>query len=351
MSRIETSKDLKKSTVFMLTQAPGKNGFPAINTPVPGSCEVFDKVKKMARIAMYVPGQATIWKDEMNLDAIPKKLRDRGQTIYFQSGQKLVRNTETLLMDYLKKAGYNKDNIETKQPQTSVLYYEFNPEEISRVANAKEDIRLEALLFVMKGDINEVRAYALALAPNLNAYREIASYTDQRIRQALRHPAEANPKSFMDGMSEGSLRNKVHIIRAINQEEIFLNENETALSWANGDIFIEAPAGMKAVQFLAEMAIKDQKYAGILEDVKATLSLEVEKSETTKNLTFQESLMAEALEFKVVVKNATGSWYYINKDQEDEVKFKGTAKLIDAITSNSMNVRDLLIEKIGEAKA
>lgn len=348
---IKTTNDLKASTVFMLTQAVGKNGFPAINTPIPGSCEVYDTEKKIARIAMYIPGQATIWKDEMNLDAIPEKLKGRGQTIYFQSGQKLVRNTETLMLKYLKVAGYNRDNIETKQPNTSVLYYEFNAEEISRKANMKEDIRLEALLFVMKGDINEVRAYALALAPNLNSYREIASYSDQRVRQALRHPAEANPKAFMDGMLEGSLRNKVCIIRAINEEEIFLNESETSLSWAGGDVFVEAPQGMKAVQFLAEMAVKDQKYAGILSDIKATLPLERKEVEAPKSLSFQESLMQEAMELKVLEKNATGSWYYMNKGEEDEVKFKGTAKVIDAITSNSMSFRDLLIEKIAEAKA
>jgi len=335
--KIKDINDLKTKS-FKLKAKTGKNGH-APRVPIPGVGDAYDHKTERMRTATYIPGQTTIWLDELEKRNISDKLWNRGETIYFINGWKHVDPRDKLLSEYLTAVSYNDS-----------LYELFNGEKIAADSNQREMDRVDALHFVLRGDISHVRAYALALAPNMGAMKEIETYDNQRIRQALRVVAEKSPEKFKESMKEASVTNKVSILRAIGKETIYVDENDSNLTWKGGDKFIEAPTGMNIIDFLSEMATKSQKHKNIMKDIVEAAGLDVEEDKEVKPIGWAEAMVNEALKAKVLEKSDSSSWVYVYKDTAKQLKFRGIKNLIKGVELNKEGVRDILTKELQAEK-
>ena len=334
---------LEKERRFVLTQRASKQyPFYPPTVTIPGACEVFDPETNQQRTAVYMPGQNTIWADEIT--SLKNEKRIEGKSILIKNGVISVSARESNKLKYLEVAGYNEANSETRI-NSAVLYRELDVEKLAE--KSFEDSRKldNARHFVNNNDIKEVRAYGLALAKNNSDYKAIQGMSEYEVRVYMRGLAEKNPSLFIDGMQQESLKNKVRIIHAIYSDVLVLNESERTLSWKNGSTFITAPSGLDVVVYFAEMAIDNPKYKEAFETMTTLMKKDSEpkseKVEQQEPKSIQETLIDNLLEKEVVTCSGNNTWFKYKKGKE-ELKWKSKKIFIEALKEDKELLAELM---------
>jgi len=238
----------EQSTTFVLTKMPNKRGKYNPTAIIPGLSEIYDKETGVSRICCYIPGQTTIWADEIkNFEEVKKNIK----SIVITNGVKMVHKRENLLFQYMRNTGFNLENREKNSTRTTLF------KELNREVDAKKDFlqkkeRDNAIYFVNNESVQDVRSYALAISKNESEYRMIEKMSEYELRLAMRNVAEKDPKKFLESMKEVFIQNKVIIIKAIYADVIKVNKEQTSLSWNDGGEFIKSPQGMNVVDYFAK---------------------------------------------------------------------------------------------------
>ena len=129
---VVSNADIKKKSITFMTTAQGLGRYPWFNptTLIPSECEVLFIPKDKAtgkplpkeaytRVAKFLPGAISIWKDELSeLDQ-----KKRGKKIKMSYGYVTVSVRNRNLLEYLRVATYNAAN-ELTNINSSVLYKE-----------------------------------------------------------------------------------------------------------------------------------------------------------------------------------------------------------------------------------
>ena len=346
-------QDLDKSYTFVLTQPrANKQPFYPPNTLMCGESKVRFTDPKTGdvreRYAIYLPSATSIWADEIT------SLRDvanpKGQTINIVNGVKVINSRESNLLKFFRVAGMNEANDKTRI-RNVVVYRELN--QVKKAEEVFDNMKQldNARYFVSNQDIKEVRAYALALSKTASEVSIIQQMSEYELRLHLRQVAERNPATFIEGMKDLVLINKVKIIQAIYDDTIISNEKDGSLSWKDGSEFLVAPKGMSAVQYLAEMSVKSEKHLRMLQDIEEGGSRKP-KSETKKPTSKKqeeeeedfddkvltptgiEMLIEKAIEEEHIYVTANKVWHIYKRDMDGELKFKGRKELSTELEQN-----------------
>lgn len=338
-------RELQKERRFVLTQRASKQyPFYPPTVTIPGACEVYDPKTDKQRTAVYMPGQNTIWADE--IESLKNEKRIEGKSILIKNGVISVSARESNKLKYLEVAGYNEANTDTRI-NSAVLYRELDVERLAEKSFEDSKKLDNARYFVNNNDIKEVRAYGLALAKNNADYKAIQDMSEYEVRVYMRGLAEKNPSLFIDGMQQESLRNKVRIIHAIYSDVLVLNESERTLSWKNGSTFITAPSGLDVVVYFAEMAIDNPKYKEAFDTMTTLMKQDktpVDKSEKVERQelkSIQETLIDNLLEKEVVTCSGNNTWFKYKKGKE-ELKWKSKKIFIEALKEDKELLAELM---------
>lgn len=345
--------DLKKTSITFQTTSRPRDRYPFYNPTslIPSECEVSfipkddngvpQPDKAYTRVARYMPGMKSIWQDEWSdIDA-----EKRGKKLKLSFGFLNVDVRDKNLLDYLRTAAYKEGNDETNI-NSSVLYRELDHEQDAEKSIKKERNLAAAKNFVLNGEIGAVRAIALALAKTEAQVRNIHNMDEYSLRNSLRGAAQSNPDDFLGKMKDGSMKNKVFIVKALQSGIIRADDVEGCISWASNDeIIVESPSGMNPIDFFAELSVSNDEYKNLLENIKKMLNEGGSKKakEPEAVVTWDEALVKEALDNGNLIQKA--QWFIIPGDEEgDDAKFsiQGKSKLKSAIIDNDDNIIALL---------
>lgn len=309
----------QESFTFVLTKAPNKNGQYNPTEIIPGTCEMYDEEQERTRICCYIPGQTTIWADEIkNYEDVKKNTK----SIVITNGVKVIQKRENLLLQYMRNVGYNQSNKEANASGTT-LFKEINRENDAKTAFLHNKEKDNAVYFVNNEKIEDVRSYALAIAKNVSEYNHVQTMSEYELRLAMRRMAEKEPKKFLEGMKEVATKNKVIIIKAIYKDVIKIDTGQTTLTWSNGGKLIEAPKGMNVIEYFSKACMDSPTHEKsfrtmieILKDPSASFQGEkpktnegsAEKGESSNNEEI-EALINKALDTGVITCGQNGLWY------------------------------------------
>ena len=351
---MNTSKEvLKSKSATFQTTKPENKRWPYFNPTelLPSECEVSftpkekgipQPEKAYTRVAKYLPGMKSIWKDEWS-DIDQAK---RGAKLKLSYGFMEVDTKNKNLLDYMRTAGYNKANTETNIDST-VLWSEVNYEHDAKKI-VEDDRKMDAARhFVLNAPIDDVRAVALALATTKARISEIHKQDEYTLRYSLRGAAQSNPEAFVGNLKDGTSKNKIIIIKALQAKIINVDEEEGCISWsANDEIFVDAAQGTDPIDYFAELSANNDTYKSLLNSIKDLLNVSDDKKvkeEKPKDLV--DMMIDSALSKGILTES--GNWLIVpGKEDDDKPLFKiqGRRKLKVAIADNEDGVRDLLSE-------
>lgn len=349
------NSDLKKTSITFKTSAKMLDRYPWYNptTLIPSECEVLfipkdekgmpDEVNAYTRVARYLAGAKSIWEDEWtDIDKAKK-----GKKLKLTYGVVSVDVKNRNLLAYWRAAAYNGAN-ENTNIDSSVLYHEINHEFDAEASIKVERDKQAAMNFVLNGDIAGIRAIALALATTKAAINDIHNMDEFSLRNLMRGPATRNPTDFLGKMKDGSIKNKVLIVQALQKGMIKVDEDKGIITWAaNGEVIVEAASGMSPIDYFAELSVENDMYMRLLDNIRERLNKAKEAPvETSAAVSWDEALINESL----VNGNLTqkGHWFIIpGETKEDEAIFsmQGLKKLKVAVINNEDNLIALLSAK------
>lgn len=342
-TKVRSKKDLAQDVVF-ITNKPAREVYP-FDTPsevIPSVCEVYDPVKKENRTAIYLIGQRSIWVDEIPAFKDGKKLE--GSPIVLINGVKVVSVKERNLLEYLKVAGYNEANNETRV-NSPVLYKEINFETTAENAFIKSKEIDSARHYVNNAPIREVRSYLLALQKTTDGYKIVQGLSEFEVRLSLRPHAEKNPKIFLESLKDSYLQNKARIINAIYEDVLVFDEKENQLSWKNGGVIIKAPKDIHVTEHFATLSIDSDKYMKLFNEVAEALRV-INKKAPSDAGEIEESdpldlLVTDAINAGIITASSKNMWFSYTNDAGDVLKFKVKRDLIEELKTNKDLVQEL----------
>jgi hypothetical protein len=309
---------------------------------IPGECEILwedEHGNKTTRLIRYVSGMKSIFVDEWS----EKEREIKPKKIKLTNGFKQIDKRDANLYNFIIYSGYNKANTETKLPDTAALYEVLDYEQKAREAVEKESKIIEAENFVANGNIEDVRAYALALCKTKAEAESIARESEFTIRHKMMFVAKKNPDTFVSGFQSKALKNKIIIHKALQEGVIKLTTDSKSMYFANSESeFVTAPSGMSVIEWFADLALKNEDHADNLEKIKMAISKPSDAEE--KNVPWEKQILNKAIDSGKVVK--TNNWYAVPDPEDDEnplMKFNGVKAIVKAITTNQDNILSYLV--------
>ena len=353
---MSNQKDVLTSrTTTFQTVKPQNERWPYFNPVelIPSACEVSfiptengipQPDKAYTRVAKYLPGMKSIWKDEWSdLDQVKKPAK-----LKLDYGFMAVDTRNKNLLDYMRLAGYNAANTETNI-NSAVLWKEVNYEYSAKEVIIETRNKDAARNFVLNAPINDVRAVALSLAKTKSRITEIHNQDEYTLRSSLLGTAQESPDAFTGNLKDGVSKNKLFIIKALQSKIIDVDEEEGCILWSkNNEVIVDAATGTDPIDYFSELAVSNDKYKGLLSSIKELLNVSTDKSEKAKEekpKDITDMLIDLALSKGILTES--GNWLIIpGKEDGDKPLFKiqGRRKLKVAIADNEDGVRDLLSE-------
>jgi hypothetical protein len=361
MPSIRKYDDIGKTSItFQLSKSPGKS-FPFYppTEMIPAQAEILfipekkdskgnttgegDMENATNRLIAYLPGMRSIYVDEWS-EKEKEAIKERIKSIKFTNGFKGVSTREKTLLEYLRVAGYNEANNDTRIG-SGVLYKEVDYEAEAKKVNKLKDATIQAQYFVLNEPIGEVRAYAEALCKTQSEVEEVKTLGEQMLRYKLRDKAVKNPELFVKGLTDPTMRNRMVIAKALQKDIIGTDDKDSLIFWgSNDETFIVAPSGMQVIPYFADISTKNEKYGKIIESLKEQLNEKEEGKEAP--LDWIDTFIKQALNSEALVKS--NNWFLVPGEDEEEpiMKFNGMKKLRKAVESNEENIMGTLTLKI-----
>ena len=339
------SSDIRTGSVRIKTTKAPRGAYPYYNPTelIPNECEILwidpKTEEEQVRLIRYVRGMKNIFVDEWS-DAEKKK---RGKKIKLTDGHLDVSTRDKNLLQFLRLAGYNRANKDTRMPDTSVLYEIFDYEAKAKEVVEERNRMKEAENFVSTAPIEEVRAFALALCKNKAEADSTMVEAEFTLRYKMQNLAAKDPNKFIDIMKSDSMKNKVYIHRALTQGVISMTNDSKGLTFPNEmESFCVAPDGMSVVEWFADLSGKNDKYIKILETIKEMLDVK-EPEPAKEQLSFQEQIFNNALESGKLEK--TNNWYSVPGEEGKDpiVKFNGRPATLEAIKTNKDQILSYIV--------
>ena len=362
---VGTSADIKKtSAIFQLTKNPSNRYpfYPPVEI-IPGICEVLytpslgeknsdgrmvtedNPADSYVRLARYQPGMRGIWADEWTDKEREKKVAK----IHFRVGYLTVNMRDKNLLNYLRVAGYNKKNNETRMPDNGIAYKELDYEGDAKKIILNDRKSDEAKYFVNNAPLEDVRAIAQALAKSKAEVQNIYTMDEFTLRYSLRATAQMNPDLFVGKLKDGPTKNKVFIVKALQKGIIKINEDDSEISWASsGDVIVNAPYGMDVITQFSELAISNAEYVKYLDTIIEMVEDSSEEKQTiTKDIPWNEKMVNDAIERKVI-SELGGHWFVIAGEEDEDPIFKvqGKKNLYASVLENKEGVIALIAERL-----
>jgi len=241
-------QDTLKPVVFKLTKKnpkPALQGryYPSIKR-VPSEETIYDHETKSNRTIRYAPGERSIFKDEQ-----PSKVVVGD--IIFQNGSLVVPYTNPLLLKYLERSNYNKENPH-RIKGTKAVFLALDPEGDARQSMEVEVSQIKAANAVLQMEFSELKAYARVLGVNINNGGDM-------IRHDMLRLAKADPKKFMAGIDDPIVKRQQVLLDAMNYKIIIISGRSVA--WSYGDkesLIVPIPLGERGVEWFAKWTMHDK---------------------------------------------------------------------------------------------
>lgn len=191
------------------------------------------------RIIRYASGVDTIFVDkqkEIDLDR-------RTGTVVFLKGRLFVDSDNKFLLDFLMKSnmnGANTDRLTNKAPK----YFFQDMGKQFEDQMAADDLEYEAVKWVKEADWNDLFGYARILMGPTAADKD-----NSEIKFQMRKIARSNPKMFLEGLDNPSLKRKQVVLEAIDEGYLKVNAANNTLCWADNPSspLVTAPIGADIV--------------------------------------------------------------------------------------------------------
>jgi len=239
--------------------------------------EAFDVIrekkdgKTVQKVIRLCPGESSIYKDDQSSDKdIPKKK----VFLEFPKGKKVVDGEDVLTLKFMMKHNLNESNPDRFGDTAPMYRLVDNAKKVEADMEADKYLD-EARFFAWKGEWDEVEAYARVLNVNMNQKAE-------EIRHDLRGIATRNPKVFLDGLKDPSMRRKHYVLKAIDEGFLIHNPQNNSIAWmSNPNQHLDvAPLGKDVIDsFVRKLSTEEGKlhYDAILEMVSPAPSITVSK--------------------------------------------------------------------------
>lgn len=204
----------------------------------------------------YLDGAHSIWDSELNYILSNKDRYDRarrGMDITFVDGILRVKNTDVLLLEFLRKHPYNVGKKRTGSGKWD--FYEYNPADEQRERHEKQLMQIEMVLKVK--DLPFDRVEKLAAFFGIPFVDEIGmKKSEEGLRTELMLKAQNDPATFQKYIDSKEVEVSYLVKKAILTNKIDLGGESGKASWANGRGFIaKIPASRKAYEFLSDYAL------------------------------------------------------------------------------------------------
>jgi hypothetical protein len=322
----------------MLTGADerGEGGQPLYYPPlekIPSSDIIFDERKRMRRAIRYIPGETTIYHDEMS-DIAKENKHD--YKIKFERGVRIVSGDEWTLLDYMFKSNWNVNNPHkiTEKPGG---YYLFDKEAVFREAIDKDTVREEAKAWCHNALPNDIIRFSRAL----KGTSWVVGKSVQQLRWELLTEAMLDPARFMNNRKDERLIRKGIALDAIDMDILVVDKQNNRMKWGNtGREIVIAPMGTDPLDYMIEASFTEQG-SGLMAEISRQLMPNPEKiappvsstEEPQISFTGIDNITAEAMfnEFheQGVIEKIGPSWWKYN-DKKYRKK-----ELMDAMQSDS----------------
>lgn len=292
---------------------------------------------KGMKIARYVPGELSIWKEEQTADdKIPKV----AQYLEFIDGRKHIDGTDKQLLEFLMVTDWN-ESKEGRDTKVNPIFKMLDLGVGLEKEIEKEILAYDVILWCLKGKYDEVAAYARVLGVSIQD-------DESQVRSTMKRKAMANPSLFKAGMNNELTQHKHFILEAIDAGVLMVDKDLNTLSWDNGRLVITAPRGHDIIDFFVDHSVSENgkaQYEILLEKIGKAAKKEVKIEEpilSTTGLTIEQAtdLFDECVQKEVIVKVGKAIWVF-DTEGRDEKKFVGSAKVIIALREDSAFLKNV----------
>lgn len=200
-----------------------------IEFPLHHNIEAFSVIveKGRQRVARFIPGESSIYKDEQTDDKdVPKKKYN----LQFVRGLKIVSgdNDGMLLLDYMFKDNLNGSN-KNRRTDTQALYEFVDIQKIIKSSIEQDDLKYETIKFCREADFSSIKMVARVMNVNMNQSAEEIRYD---LRQLAEHMDRVKPGSFMEVAKSSSMKTKHYVMEAIEEGILVTNRMTNSIAWA-----------------------------------------------------------------------------------------------------------------------
>ena len=209
---------------------------------IPSVDEIYDDEEGM-RIIKYVAGERTIFEDQFQREN--PRLKD----IIFINGMLTVNPRDKMLIEFLERSNFNRDNKNRIKGSTALFYKEDKVAETSERLKF-EDLQFDALTALNNMKPSDMASYARASGIDINREYELVKWDMKAL-------AKANPQSFLDGIDDPRTATRGIILDAIEQRIIEVNSRE--VNWINGEkksLIIPVPVSTDAIEVLIDFSFE-----------------------------------------------------------------------------------------------
>lgn len=296
-----TADDLKKIHRFVLKNKKDVNSG-GIDT-IKAVDEILTRDKEgnfVRRMIRLIETQKSIFADEQvfspqTTDATIDKMTYRFR---FVDSQYTCKGSEVNKLEFLRLMNSNGSNP-NRDSDRPVMFTEHDMSKQARESMEKEDLRIEAEYKAKNMTFEEGKAFLMSIASTQEQLRWAENQPADVITHEVRRYARENAAKFMEAVNSKGLKMKAKISQGLTLKKIKVSDDGSVMYWANGDIIVQAPAGMSAINYLVEKASYDVNFAKTIEEIWEMAKYNAPQEQTVVPLSVTEAIVG-ADEYKIL---------------------------------------------------
>lgn len=205
-------------------------------------------------------GARSIWDSDLEYILKDKNRYDRarrGMDIVFLDGVCMVRSTDTLRLEFMRK--HTKNIGKRRTGTVPGDFYEYNADEEQKDRMQKQLIKIELIGKAKDMDIKEVKKLAAFLG--IGFYDEVGlPKSDDGLRTELMLRADSDPSTFQRHLGSKEVDVSWMVRTALVDAKIDAGHADGRIFWAHGKgIICKMPSGRKPLEYLTELALTNSE--------------------------------------------------------------------------------------------